>query len=417
MTPPDACGDQALRQQLVLIKGNDNPGAFGIDCLDPGLLAQGDPQTPSLPDGKPVKTLVQPQDFSLDRRRFLPSAPPPGNAVAGFPHKSAPSAMKQASWLSSRSAFGSPRRRAFSRTSVLVRAPRGKKRRRQLIVVEREKEIGLVLAPIQSAPQEGRSALVFLDARIMARGDFVSSQGPRRIEQKAEFDPFIADDARIGGAPAGIFQPAVAQHGIVKWPAAVEHVMGNAENTRDRSGLGRPGGAAAGAAISGILAGLELEGGADYFVAAFKQQRGRDARIHASAHGNKDSRPYEKSWPLSSAATCATISMTRSTSAAVFSGPREKRMQVRCLIIVATHCPKHIGRFAAFRLAGRSGRNRHAHQIEIHGEQLAIHSVNWCRRMTIEIDPFHILPEVKVAAGLCSATRRRLLRPQSSSPL
>ena len=86
----------------------------------------------------------------------------------------------------------SPSRRAWSRTSALVSGPTGNDGLRQLLLRQREEEVGLVLVRVGAAPQQPPSVGGRVHARVVAGRDLRGAQARGALEQRRELEVAVA---------------------------------------------------------------------------------------------------------------------------------------------------------------------------------------------------------------------------------
>ena len=74
--------------------------------------------------------------------------------------------------------------------------PDRKARARELLLREREQEVGLVLRRVRAAPQHEAAVGAALDARVVTGGQRVGAKAERAIEQRRELQIGVAVRAR-----------------------------------------------------------------------------------------------------------------------------------------------------------------------------------------------------------------------------
>jgi hypothetical protein len=79
----------------------------------------------------------------------------------------------------------------------------------------------------------------------MARGDVLRAELVRALEQRAELQMFVAQDARVGGASGPVFGGETADDLLLKFLRVVNHVKRNAQVIANGAHVGRRPGPAA----------------------------------------------------------------------------------------------------------------------------------------------------------------------------
>ena len=202
--------------------------------------------------------------------------------------------MKQISWLSGLSATGQAVAAARTRgPRPSARSPTGKTRARQLLLRQREQEIGLILRRIDAAPEQvavrsrrrarrarsGRSRP--RRRRSRARGRAASrtsgrccsarraaASGPRRTRGRSSRRPARRTAARSSGCSAGCRSP----------PPRAGRRAGRRASSSCRTSVPSP---------AGLI--VELHRQTDDLVALLGEQRRGHRRVDAARHGDDDS--------------------------------------------------------------------------------------------------------------------------------
>jgi hypothetical protein len=125
----------------------------------------------------------------------------------------------------------------FARVALGLVAHR-EQRAGQLILPERKQKVALVLARIASAFEQRPTVDVF-HPRIMAGGDVLRAELVRALEQRAELQMFVAQDARIGRASGPVFGGETADDLLLKFLRVVHHVKRNAQMVAHRAHVSR----------------------------------------------------------------------------------------------------------------------------------------------------------------------------------
>ncbi len=115
----------------------------------------------------------------------------------------------------------------------LRQLPHGEPRRGELLLGERPEEIRLVLVGITAAPEQVTSrGLVASDSRVVTRRHRGRVPGAGAMEQRAELDLAIADDAGHRGPARFVLAREVLDHRLIELALGVEQVVRDAEAAR-----------------------------------------------------------------------------------------------------------------------------------------------------------------------------------------
>ena len=98
--------------------------------------------------------------------------------------------------------------------------------------------IGLVLARIES-PAQGDAAIGRLDqSGVVPRGNLPGADAIGIVDQLAEFQPRIADDARVGRPPGRVLGNKVMDN-AAEFLLEIDRIEGDSQPLGDTSGVGR----------------------------------------------------------------------------------------------------------------------------------------------------------------------------------
>jgi len=125
----------------------------------------------------------------------------------------------------------------------------------------------------------------------MARGNILRAELVRALEQCAELQMFVAQDARVGGASGPVFSGKVADDLSLEFLRVINQMKRDAQVVADGAHISRRPGPAA---LEQVLVGRktvvlpELERDADDVIALLDQQRRRGGGVHPPAHAADD---------------------------------------------------------------------------------------------------------------------------------
>ena len=120
-------------------------------------------------------------------------------------------------------------------------------------------------------------------AHIMACGQRLGAQIPRRIQQIGELHPLIAAHAGDRGFAAGIAVSEILNHLLAKAAFIVQHVVRDADAFGYPLGVIDVGPGAAGAfARRRLVFGIKLQGDAHHVIALLLEQSGGDRGVDAA---------------------------------------------------------------------------------------------------------------------------------------
>ena len=179
----------------------------------------------------------------------------------------------------------------------------------ELVLAQTVQYVGLVLGPVQAAPEKApvsgravRASGWTLTQRpgVVARGDVVTVVGRGPVQESAELDRLVADNARVGRSPGQIGLNEGLDDQILELLAEVEDIMRKPQASGDPGGvLGRVGGLAAGGGPTPGDGGFSRTGGRGHHgrqphrdpddrEAGLDQEGRGDRTVHAPAHGHQD---------------------------------------------------------------------------------------------------------------------------------
>ena len=144
-----------------------------------------------------------------------------------------------------------------------------------------------------SAATEGRGSGP-LNPRVMARGDELRAELVRALEQRAELQMLVAQDARIGRASSPVFSGKMSDDLLLKLFRVVNQMKRDAEMVANGAHVGRR---ARPAALELVVVWRktvvlpEFERDADDVIALLDQQRRGRGRIHSAAHAANNALP------------------------------------------------------------------------------------------------------------------------------
>ena len=148
-----------------------------------------------------------------------------------------PSGTKQSSCDSGLSAFGTPRRRPASRTSVFVRSPRGKTSRLERRLGQPEEEIALILVVVATPQQAELAVRGAREAGVVPGRDVGGVEAARDLREIGELHCAVAAHAGDGGPPRSVFRDEGVDHVRAERLTLVEHVVRDAEVLAGASGI------------------------------------------------------------------------------------------------------------------------------------------------------------------------------------
>jgi hypothetical protein len=112
------------------------------------------------------------------------------------------------------------------------------------------------------------------------------------MEERAELDLAVADDARHRRPTGFVLTREVLDHRLIELALGIEQVVGDAEAARHLAGvvhaLGRAAAPELGGTAFGLTPGPHTQGHADHFDALLDEKGGRHGRVHPSAHADDD---------------------------------------------------------------------------------------------------------------------------------
>ena len=158
----------------------------------------------------------------------------------------------------------------------------------ELFLFEREEEVALVFARVFAFLEEEAVGTLF-DAGKVAGGNVLGAKLSGAADECAEFEFFVAHDARVGRAASFVFFGEVVDDLLLEIFGFVDQVIGDAEFVGDGAGIHD--GLRAAAFVFGArdaILGPEFEGDADDVVALFEQKGGGSGGIDASAQANNN---------------------------------------------------------------------------------------------------------------------------------
>src|SRR5215468_9498821 len=159
----------------------------------------------------------------------------------------------------------------------------------ELLARGREQKIALVAIGIGCTMQRARSGGQAARGDIMTGGKRSSAEVARGFQQIAELDRAVALDARHRRLAMRVALGEIIDHGLAETAFVVQHVMRNADGSRDIAGVMDVATGATGALAMGRRAMVvELQRDADDIVALRLQQRSRHRRVDAAGHGDHD---------------------------------------------------------------------------------------------------------------------------------
>ena len=170
---------------------------------------------------------------------------------------------------------------------ALVQATQREMGGRQLDLAQLVQEVALVLAPVHRA-QQAETVSVVVDAGVVAGGDGIRPQFPRRVEEILELDLAVAQHVRVGRAAGGVFVEEMAEHPVPVLLREVAEADRNAERPADRH---RVAAIVLGAAFPGSVVGPVLHEQSGDFIARIAQQQRGDRRVDAAGYADDDAAP------------------------------------------------------------------------------------------------------------------------------
>src|SRR5262245_13435501 len=188
-------------------------------------------------------------------------------------------------------------------------------------------EVALVLGGVEPAVERSTPG-----DRVVAGGDVVAVERVRVGQQVPELGERVAAHARNRGTAPAVLAHEVVDHVQREAVLEIEHVVRDAQRVghvaRVRNRVER----AAGTVGYLFAVAEELHGGSDHLVALLDQARSGHGAVHAARHRYQHAGGHDAALPStlaswrSLATTDGITSDTRSTSSAVLSRPRLKRI-------------------------------------------------------------------------------------------
>ena len=152
----------------------------------------------------------------------------------------------------------------------------------KLVLRQHIEEITLVLAAVQSPLQQPAAAFfIICNLSVVAGGKAIAAHLPHLVQQRAEFDGAVADDAGVGGSARLVFRNEIAHHVFKKRGGEIIHVKGELQPPRHGTGvLG-----ILAAAIVRRLCKAQIHAGE--LISLLLQQQCRHGAVHSAAHSYK----------------------------------------------------------------------------------------------------------------------------------